>query len=272
MESSAVNPQEHAHGEAHGETLPGSRALGPKTERSRPRDRGVVLAKMLFVGDLVAGVLAGLAALLILENSVGNTFLFVIVVALLWPLVAFSIGLYRTDQLSSWASAVSEIPRGIVAIMLLTWPIYGLAALLGIEPAIGTAFVTVGAMAVLSGTARTVVRAVLHRNPALRQRTLILGSGVVAGQVVSKIKSNNQFGLDPVGLVDNVVHDIGTPDLPRFGGFSDLSEIIEMQSIDRVIIAFSRVSHEELLEAIRACRDAGIAVDVIPRLFEFLDG
>src|ERR1700761_2182095 len=156
--------------------------------------------------------------------------------------------------------------------MLLTWPIYGLAALMGIEPAIGTAFVTVGAMAVLSGMARVVVRAVLHRNPALRQRTLILGSGVVAGQVVSKIRSNDQFGLDPVGLVDNVIQDIGTPDLPRFGGFSDLSEIIEMQSIDRVIIAFSRVSHEELLEAIRACRDAGIAVDVVPRLFEFLDG
>jgi exopolysaccharide biosynthesis polyprenyl glycosylphosphotransferase len=272
MESSAVDHPERAHGEAHGEARPGSLSLGPKTERSRPRDRGVVLAKMLFFGDLVAGVLAGLAALLILDNSVGATPVFVIVVALLWTLVAFSIGLYRTDQLSSWASAVSEIPRGIVAIMLLTWPIYGLAALIGIQPAIGTAFVTVGAMAVFSGTARTVVRAVLHRNPALRQRTLILGSGVVAGQLVEKIKSNDQFGLDPVGLVDNVIHDIGTPDLPRFGGFSDLSEIIEMQNIDRVIIAFSRVSHEELLEAIRACRDAGIAVDVIPRLFEFLDG
>ena len=48
--------------------------------------------------------------------------------------------------------------------------------------------------------------------------------------------------------------------------------MIEIQSIDRVIIAFSRVSHEELLEAIRACRDAGVAVDVVPRLFEFLDG
>ena len=268
MESSAVDHSERAHGEAR----PGSLSLGPKTERSRPRDRGVVLAKMLFFGDLVAGVLAGLAALLILDNSVGDTPLFVVVVALLWTLVAFSIGLYRTDQLSSWASAVSEVPRGIVAIMLLTWPIYGLAALVGIKPAIGTAFVAVGAMAFFSGSARVVVRAVLHRNPALRQRTLILGSGVVAGQLVEKIKSNDQFGLDPVGLVDNVIHDIGTPDLPSFGSFADLSEIIEMQSIDRVIIAFSRVSHEELLEAIRACRDAGIAVDVIPRLFEFLDG
>ena len=101
---------------------------------------------------------------------------------------------------------------------------------------------------------------------------MILGSGVVAGQVVEKIRNNNQFGLDPVGIVDEDVHTIGTPDLPRLGGFGDLAKIIEAQNIDRVIIAFSRVSHEELLEAIRACRDAGVAVDVVPRLFEFLDG
>jgi exopolysaccharide biosynthesis polyprenyl glycosylphosphotransferase len=230
------------------------------------------MAKMMFAGDVIAALLAATAALVILDSPVSDSPLFVIAVALLWPLLAFSIGLYRADQLSSWASAVPEVPRGVVAIMLMTWPIFGLAALMGIGPAIATAFVTVGAMAVFAGIARTVVRATLHRNPALRQRTLILGSGVVAGQVVEKIRTNQQFGLDPVGLVDNVVHDIGTPDLPRFGGFADLGKIIEMQSIDRVIIAFSRVSHEELLEAIRACRDAGVAVDVVPRLFEFLDG
>jgi exopolysaccharide biosynthesis polyprenyl glycosylphosphotransferase len=268
VESSTVDHSERAHGESRRDSL----SLGPRSERSKPRHRGVVMAKMMFAGDVIAALLAATAALVILDGPVTDSPLFVIAVALLWPLLAFSIGLYRADQLSSWASAVPEVPRGVVAIMLMTWPIFGLAALMGIGPAIATAFVTVGAMAILAGIARTVVRATLHRNPALRQRTLILGSGVVAGQVVEKIRTNQQFGLDPVGLVDNVVHDIGTPDLPRFGGFADLGKIIEMQSIDRVIIAFSRVSHEELLEAIRACRDAGVAVDVVPRLFEFLDG
>jgi exopolysaccharide biosynthesis polyprenyl glycosylphosphotransferase len=268
VESSTVDHSERAHGESRRDSL----SLGPRSERSKPRHRGVVMAKMMFAGDVIAALLAATAALVILDSTVTYSPLFVIAVALLWPLLAFSIGLYRADQLSSWASAVPEVPRGVVAIMLMTWPIFGLAALMGIGPAIATAFVTVGAMAVFAGIARTVVRATLHRNPTLRQRTLILGSGVVAGQVVEKIRTNQQFGLDPVGLVDNVVHDIGTPDLPRFGGFADLGKIIEMQSIDRVIIAFSRVSHEELLEAIRACRDAGVAVDVVPRLFEFLDG
>ena len=38
------------------------------------------------------------------------------------------------------------------------------------------------------------------------------------------------------------------------------------------MIAFTRASHEELLHAIRVCRDAGVTVDIVPRLFEFLDG
>ena len=38
------------------------------------------------------------------------------------------------------------------------------------------------------------------------------------------------------------------------------------------MIAFTRAHHEELLHALRVCRDAGVAVDIVPRLFEFLDG
>ncbi len=54
------------------------------------------------------------------------------------------------------------------------------------------------------------------------------------------------------------------PDLPRLGHFADLVEVIEAQNIDRVIITFSRASHEQLLESIRVCRDAGVAVNVVP--------
>lgn len=37
------------------------------------------------------------------------------------------------------------------------------------------------------------------------------------------------------------------------------------------MIAFSNAGHEELLHCIRVCRSQGVAVDVVPRLFEFLD-
>jgi exopolysaccharide biosynthesis polyprenyl glycosylphosphotransferase len=227
---------------------------------------------MLFVCDLVAAALAGTCAVLLHGEDLDAGLTFIGLVTLLWPLTAFSIGLYRSEQLASWASTVSDLPRGFVAVMLMTWPTFGVADLIGFGSPVGGTFTTILTLFVFGGLARTIARAGLHRVPGLRQRTLILGSGLVAGQVVEKIRNNPQFGLIPVGIVDDEVHDVGTPDLPWLGRFSDLSKIIEMQTIDRVIIAFSRVSHEELLEAIRASRDAAVAVDVVPRLFEFLDG
>ncbi|TMK57666.1 MAG: sugar transferase [Actinobacteria bacterium] len=269
MESSTVGQtQEHALAE-HEEL---ARRRTPSSERSRPRHRGVVLGRMLFAGDLIAAGLAATTAAIVFGGALNGSLIFVGVVALLWPLIAFSIGLYRSEQLATWASTISDLPRGFVAMMLMTWPIYGAADLAGFSAPVAVTFATISTLFVLGGVSRSVARAGLHRVPDLRQRTLILGSGLVAGQVVEKIRNNPQFGLIPVGIVDDEVHNVGTPDLPWLGRFSDLSKIIELQNIDRVIIAFSRVSHEDLLEAIRASRDAAVAVDVVPRLFEFLDG
>jgi exopolysaccharide biosynthesis polyprenyl glycosylphosphotransferase len=242
--------------------------------RGRARRRGEVLARGLVAGDMLAALLAAaiVLAALGLTPDLSPSLVFVLVNGLTWPLVAFSIGLYRGDQLSVWASAMSEVPRVFVAVMLITWPLFAAASLLGLDDSVTLTFLTVAATASLAGVSRSIVRAGLHRAPELRQRTLILGSGIVAGQLVKKLRDNSQFGLVPVGMVDDEVHDVGTPDLPWLGRFNDLDKIIETQQIDRVIIAFSRASHEQLLESIRACRDSGVAIDVVPRLFEFLDG
>jgi len=249
-------------------------ATGPSPAEtgSRARRRGAVLSRMLYSGDALAALLAAGLAVAILGAFTTADLTYILCAGLLWPFAAFSIGLYRSDQLATWASAVSEVPRGFVAVLLITWPLFGVAMALDLDRVVTLTFFTVGATAVFAATARSLVRAVLHRAPDLRQRTLILGSGVVAGQVVKKLQNNDQFGLIPVGLVDDEVHDVGTPDLPWLGRIADLDTIIEAQNIDRVIITFSRANHEELLEAIRACRDASVAVDVVPRLFEFLDG
>jgi exopolysaccharide biosynthesis polyprenyl glycosylphosphotransferase len=251
------------------ETATGPAAAEPV---SRARRRGAVLSRMLYSGDALAALLAAAVAVAALGEFSTDGLAYILCTGLLWPFAAFSIGLYRSDQLATWASAVSEVPRGFVAVLLITWPLFGVAMVLDLARVVPLTFLTVGATAAFAATARAFVRAGLHRAPDLRQRTLILGSGIVAGQVVKKLHNNDQFGLIPVGIVDDEVHDVGTPDLPWLGRIADLDSIIEAQNIDRVIITFSRASHEELLEAIRACRDASVAVDVVPRLFEFLDG
>ena len=227
---------------------------------------------MLFTGDALAACISATIAVTILGLASLAGLAYVACVTALWPLAAFSIGLYRGDQLATWASSVSEVPRAFVAILLITWPLYGIASALPLGQVVTLTFLTVVGIGALAPISRTVVRAGLHRAPDLRQRTLILGSGMVAGEVVKKLNNNAQFGLVPVGIVDDEVHQAGTPDLPWLGRFGDLDTIIAAQGVDRVIIAFTRASHEQLLESIRACRDAGVAIDVVPRLFEFLDG
>jgi exopolysaccharide biosynthesis polyprenyl glycosylphosphotransferase len=227
---------------------------------------------MLYFGDSLAAAAAAAIAIAIVDQASLAALGFVVSATLLWPIAAFSIGLYRSDQLATWASAVSEIPRGFVAVLLITWPLFGAAAALGLGRVVTLTFLTVAGLVGLAGIARAMVRAGLHRTPDLRQRTLIVGSGVVAGQIVTKLDNNAQFGLVPVGMVDDDVHNVGSPDLPWLGGFKDIGAVIDAQQVDRVIIAFSRASHEQLLETIRASRDAGVMIDIVPRLFEFLDG
>jgi exopolysaccharide biosynthesis polyprenyl glycosylphosphotransferase len=266
MESSTVNHKQ-------GQTGVGALPVEPRAQQILRRDRGAVLAKMLFLGDSISAAVAAAATVAILgAPSPQAAVLSIAIVTLVYPLVGFAVGLYRSDMLALWASAVNEVPRGTVTLILISWPVFALHSIVGIEPATAATVITVGILVLCAVASRTIIRTALHRRENLRQRTLILGSGLVAGQLVEKIRNNNQFGLDPVGIVDEQVYSVGTPDLPRLGGFGDLHEIIEAQNIDRVIIAFSKVRHEELLEAIRSCRDAGIAVDVVPRLFEFLDG
>ncbi len=269
MESSTAN---HPEAAAPMGRVPTHEMNGADSPANRAKQRGSVLARMLYMGDSAAALCAAGVAVIALGLQTYQGLAFVLCTTALWPLAAFSIGLYRGDQLASWASAVTEIPRGFVAILLITWPLFGTAMALGVGAEMMLTFLTVAGIAAFTGIARAIVRSGLHRDPELRQRTLILGSGVVAGQVVAKLNNNAQFGLVPVGMIDDEVHEVGSPNLPWLGRFDDLAEVIALQQIDRVIIAFSLASHEQLLEAIRACRDAGVSVDVVPRLFEFLDG
>ena len=139
------------------------------------------------------------------------------------------------------------------------------------RPAAGAFFGAIACGAV-AGFARSGARVAAHRAPKLRQRTLIVGSGLVADRLAERINDHPELGLELTGFIDDGAGDQGTARLPCLGGLSALSDLVELDLVDRVMIAFTRAHHEELLHALRVCRDAGVAVDIVPRLFEFLDG
>ncbi len=156
---------------------------------SRARERGTILGRLLLSADLVGALVAAAVACLAHGVGFGDGFRFVVVAALGWPLVGFVLGLYRSDQLASWASAINDLPREVLGLLVVSWPLYWAASTQNISDPVALIFITLLAI-VLFSNGRAVVRAALHRSPELRQRTLILGSGVVAGQVVEKLDVN----------------------------------------------------------------------------------
>jgi exopolysaccharide biosynthesis polyprenyl glycosylphosphotransferase len=242
-----------------------------KAPRSR-LERSSVLARSLASSDLVMSIIACQLAGLATGMPAGESLAFACTAGLVFPVIMFFLGVYSVDDLRAWASGVSEAPKALVGAVGFAWPLFGAADFLNAPDPALTAGLAVLFTMVLSTGARGAARAALHRSEPLRQRTVIIGSGQVAGQLVDKLRVHKQFGLVPVGLVDDDFHAVGAPDLPRLGGLRDLPAILESGQADRVIIAFSRASHRELLNCIRCCRDHGVAVDIIPRLFEFLVG
>jgi exopolysaccharide biosynthesis polyprenyl glycosylphosphotransferase len=230
------------------------------------------LRRLLASADVGAGALAGVTAALLALASTSEVALVGLVLAIAWPVFGFACGLYAAEDLRSWSSGVSEAPKLVLASLLLSWPLYGLMSALDAPYAVRAALVGCLALAAAAGLARALARMYAHHAVALRQQTLIIGSGLVAHQLVQRLLRHRELALDPIGYLDTDSHEFRDVGVRSLGGLDVLPDLLRAKRVDRVMIAFSRAGHEELLQCIRLCRDAGVAVDVVPRLFEFLDG
>jgi exopolysaccharide biosynthesis polyprenyl glycosylphosphotransferase len=208
----------------------------------------------------------------IFSLPIGSTLLITAVMMAVWCLLAFVCGLYSVAELHAWASGLSDAPRTVVAALLLAWPILALASIKDINHPELFALVATFATVTIDSVARALSRGYAHRVAPLRQRTVVVGSGLVADRLADRLDRHGEFGLEAVGLVDDDVHTLnGTQRLQKLGSLEQLDEVLDEMRVDRVIIAFSRASHQQLLSCIRTCRDHRVAVDVVPRLFELLD-
>ena len=244
--------------------------LGLQAESAGARAR--LLRWRLFAVDVAAAVAAAIVGVAVSGFAAVSAVAFVVILVAVWAIASFAIGLYSVDRFTSWATGLPDTHKQLGLAGLLTWPLYGLAVLLhDSHPMIATPVVAL-ALPLLVVLGRGFVRAALHRRIALRQRTVIVGSGEVAEQLIERIGRHRAFGLEPVGIVDDDPHTELELGLPVLGGLRDLRAVIAEHDVQRVIIAFTRASHEGLLDCLRACRDQRVAVDVVPRLFEFLGG
>lgn len=111
--------------------------------------------------------------------------------------------------------------------------------------------------------ARVATHAMPWRATHRPRRVVIVGSGMVAGRVASQLRSTD--GIEVVGFVDDDPLDPAG----WCGRLPDLATVVQRRAVDHVVVAFSRSSTEDILEAIRPVQGR-VPITVVPRLFDVL--
>jgi exopolysaccharide biosynthesis polyprenyl glycosylphosphotransferase len=101
------------------------------------------------------------------------------------------------------------------------------------------------------------------------RRTLVVGAGMVGRLTASRLLSDPALGLVPVGFVDDDPL-TATDDTAALAvhPWDDFEAVVREQHVEHVIIAFSGAEHPRLIALARRAWELGVAVSVVPRLFE----
>jgi exopolysaccharide biosynthesis polyprenyl glycosylphosphotransferase len=116
----------------------------------------------------------------------------------------------------------------------------------------------------------------LDRRRALRRgeigfNTLIVGAGSVGHLIAQRLRDRPELGLRPIGFLDKDPMIDRTEDengLPVLGASWDLAEVVQRYGVEQIVVTFSTAPHAVLLNMIRRCRELGVEVVIVPRLFE----
>lgn len=103
---------------------------------------------------------------------------------------------------------------------------------------------------------------------------LIMGAGVVGAQVARRLESHPEYGLIPVGFLDEdprSIAEVGGRDVPVLGTIEDLDDAVTNTGIRHLIVAFSSVADARVSRLIQHCQELGVEVSVVPRMFDTIN-
>ncbi len=217
------------------------------------------------VQALVLSDLAAIALVVMLPGAGGVDS---VVVGLVTMVLFTSAGLYR-QRLS--LSLLDDLPaivgRALVAGSLVAALPLITGGVVSREPVVAAAWLVL-IITILRGAAYAVVRRA-RRTGRAAHSTLVLGGGQLACDLMSTLQEHPEYGLRPVGFVDD------RPLLPRashpvpcLGGYSALVAILRTLEVRNVVIAFGSLPESQVVDIVRTCDRLSCEIFYIPRLFE----
>ena len=188
-----------------------------------------------------------------------------------WLLTGKLLGLYRLQRVRFSGSGAEGLSSSFQFVTIGSWFLLALLAAAGAEDDLRGLFAFWGLSMITVPITRAAARALVRRRSDWPQKTVILGAGDVGQLMARKLLQHPEYGIELLGFVDSDPR-VMRKDIPRplLGGPADLRAIVGELNVDRVIVAFSRDRHEEVLDLLHSLRTLNVQVDVIPRLYEAL--
>ncbi|HEY4620620.1 MAG TPA: sugar transferase [Gaiellaceae bacterium] len=243
------------------------------------RGRGWLVRRALALGD-VTGLTLSFALTLSLAGSGGTDHvndsyeLLIFAFSLpLWILVANFYGLYSDDEERTDHSTADDLFGVFHLVTVGSWLLFLAATFTDTANPSVERLVSFWLLAIALVTSfRAVARALCRRTETYLQNTLIVGAGEVGQLIGKKIGQHPEYGLNVVGFVDAEPKERqpGLGDLTVLGSIDELVPIARRFHAERVVIAFSNDSHEQLIHVVRSLKDLDVQIDIVPRLFEVI--
>jgi exopolysaccharide biosynthesis polyprenyl glycosylphosphotransferase len=241
------------------------------------RRRGWLVRRMLLLADVAGLALAFVVAQLLFApprtDHVTPALELLLFLATLpvWIVVAKLYGLYDQDEERTDHSTADDLIGVFHLITVGTWLIFAAGMLTGLaRPELLRLVFFWGLAIALVTTMRALARAYCRRRITYVQNAVIVGAGDVGQLVAGKLLQHPEYGINLVGFVDVEPKErrADLEQLSLLGSPERLPTIVRMFDIERVVVAFSNESHEEMLTLIRSLNELNVQVDIVPRFFE----
>ena len=120
---------------------------------------------------------------------------------------------------------------------------------------------------------RSLLQRYLRRRFHFGAPALVIGSGPIAHQLVARMQQVPDYGLRPVGLLDDVAPaESEVADVPYLGNADDLEAAVRRTRACELLVAPSTVSDDQLARVAHQAHNLGMRVRVVPRLMDAVGG
>ncbi len=102
------------------------------------------------------------------------------------------------------------------------------------------------------------------------RRVLVLGAGSAGRSLLEAVQRSQGHGVSVVGILDDdpSLHGLRIDGVSVLGSSSRIWQLVSTLGVEEVVLAVSQPTNEALFEGLATCYERGIAVTLMPHLYE----